>query len=135
MLNADLVILDWGTNDILYTNSIAPNLEQTVRTTIRKIKQSNPNVAILLTSAQEARYKGKDITISASFSTLMRKIAKQENVMFYDWYQIAGGHKSIENWKRLGFSSKDNIHLNGKGYRIRAEMLGKALLSAISSLN
>lgn len=45
-------------------------------------------MAILLTSAQEARYKGKDITISASFSTLMRKIAKQENVMFYDWYQI-----------------------------------------------
>lgn len=78
------MILDWGTNDILYTNSIAPNLEQTVKTTIRKIKQSNPNVAILLTSAQEARYKGKDITISASFSTLMRKIAKQENVMFYD---------------------------------------------------
>lgn len=135
LLNADLVILDWGTNDILYTNSIAPDLEQTIRLTIRKIKQANPNTAILLTSVQEARYKGNDITVAATFSALIRKIAQQENVMFYDWYQISGGHKSIENWKYLGFASKDNIHLNAKGYRIRSELLGKALLSAISSLD
>lgn len=132
MLNADLVVLDWGTNNILYTNKIDANFESTVRRTIQQVRAANPDAAILLTSAQEARYKGQPVTISAELSALMRRIAIEENCLFYDWYTIAGASDSVFVWKNAGFASKDNIHLNGKGYRIRGELLSHALFDVLN---
>lgn len=132
MLKADLVILDWGTNDLIYKNAIDPTLEHTIRQTIRKIKALNPNTAILLTSVQEANYKGKAITSTERYAQLLRRIAKAENVLFYDWYAISGKQNSVAYWRAMGFASKDGIHLNQKGYQIRAKLLGEALLNALN---
>lgn len=129
---ADLVVLDWGTNDILYTNAIAADLESTIRRTIRKVREHKPNAAILLTSAQEARYKGKPVTVSREFAALVRRIAQEEGCLYYDWYQISGGGDSVHIWKNAGYASKDTIHLNGKGYRIRGKMLATALVDALN---
>lgn len=131
ILNADLVILDWGTNNLIYKNQIDGNLEREIRQTIKKVRQMNPNTAILLTSVQEANYKGNNITASAQYAELIKRIAKEENTLFYDWYKISGGHGSINLWRAKGFASKDGIHLNGKGYRIRAKLLGDALIQAL----
>lgn len=133
LINADLVILDWGTNDLIYTNQIDSQLETTIRQTIRKVRTVNPHTAILLTSVQEANYRGRNITASAQYAALIRKIAKEERTLFYDWYAIAGKQNSINHWRSLGFASKDGIHLNGKGYRVRAKLLGEALLNALQS--
>lgn len=131
ILHADLVILDWGTNNIIYTNQIDEDLEWEIRQTIKKVREVNPNVAILLTSAQEATYKGHNITVSSKYAELIKRIAKEENTLFYDWYKISGGHGSINLWRSLGFASKDGIHLNAKGYRIRAKLLGDALIQTL----
>lgn len=131
-LNADLVILDWGTNNVLYTNQIAGDFERTVRNTIQKVRAANPNATILLASVQEARYKGKNVTVSEDFERLMRRIAQEENCLYYDWYNISGGHNSVNLWKDLGFASKDAIHLNGKGYRVKAQLFANALLNALN---
>lgn len=133
-LDADLVILDWGTNDVLYTDKIDDKFAQKVRQTIAKIRAHNPNVVIVLKSAQSARYKGKDLTATEQLSTLLRQIAKSENVLFYDWYHIAGGQGSVNAWRQAGFASKDTIHLNSKGYRIEGQMWAHALLAAINAV-
>ena len=133
LLDADLVILDWGTNDVIYTNQIDENLETTIRQTIRKVRTLKPNAAILLTSVQEARYRGKNVTISEKYAQMVKRIAKDDGTLFYDWYTISGEHGSVANWHSLGFASKDGIHLNGKGYRIRAKLLGDAILKALEN--
>jgi len=48
-LDPDLVILDFGTNDFLYTERIAPELARDITQTIRWIRQLVPDVTILLT--------------------------------------------------------------------------------------
>lgn len=130
-LGADLVILDWGTNNILYTNQIANDFEYTVRRTIQQVRQVNPQAAILIASVQEARYKGKNVTVSAEFEQLMRRIAQEEGVLYYDWFHISGGHNSVNLWKSLGYASKDAIHLNGKGYRVKAQLFANALINTL----
>ncbi len=130
-LNADLVVLDYGTNDLIYENEIPAGFERMVKDTIWRIRRNNPNAAILLTSVQEADYKGNNVTASAQYATLMRRIAQEENTLFYDWYTIAGGHASVAKWRDAGFASKDAIHLNGKGYRIQGAMIAHALLDVL----
>ncbi len=132
-LKADLVVLDWGTNDVIYTNKIADNFESNVRKTIRKVRSINPNAAIVLPSVQEARFKGRNITVSEDYEALMRRIALEEGCLYYDWYNISGGHNSVNLWKDLGFASKDTIHLNGKGYRVRAQLFANAMLSTLDA--
>ncbi|MCK3655121.1 hypothetical protein A4G19_04900 [Pasteurellaceae bacterium Macca] len=132
MIHADLVVLDWGTNDLIYTNQIAPELENKIRQTIRRVKSVNPKAVILLKSVQEANYKGNNVTISATYAKLIRRIAKSENVLFYDWYNISGKSGSVNLWRSLGFASKDGIHLNGKGYRIEGELFGTALINMLN---
>lgn len=131
-LGADLTVLDWGTNDILYTNKIPDDFAKTVRATIANIRAVNPNTAILLKSVQEPRYKGKNATVAYDLSQLLRQIALDEGVLYYDWYAIAGGGNSTVLWHNAGFASKDNIHLNGKGYRIEGNLFAQALVNALN---
>lgn len=132
-LNADLVILDWGTNDLIYKNQMDDKLENTIRSTVRKVRASNPTAGIILTSTQEARYKGNNVTASAEFSNMVRRIAQEEGTAFYDWYRIAGGGGSVNTWYQAGYASKDNIHLNGKGYRLKGDLFANAIVNAVQT--
>lgn len=128
---ADLIVLDWGTNDILYSNTVSSDMESIIRRTIQKVRNIKPDAAILLTTPQEARYKGKPVTATKDLAALIRRIAKEENCLLYDWYAVSGQSDSVHVWKNAGYASKDTIHLNGKGYRIRGTMLAHALLDVL----
>lgn len=133
-LNADLVVLDWGTNDILYTNSIPSDMESIIRSTIAKVRAINPNTAIVLSSVQESRYKGNPTTSAQAYSQLVRYIAQSEGVLFYDWYAVSGGSGSMRVFQDTGYANpKDSIHLNAKGYRVKGEMFAAALLNALQN--
>lgn len=131
-LGADLVVLDWGTNDILYTNQIPQDFEKTLRDTIAHIRAVSPDVAIVLQGTQEARYKGKNTTVAEPLSHLMRQIAIDEGVMFYDWYAISGGSGSMGRFFEAGYASKDRIHLNGRGYRLEGGLFSQALTEVLA---
>lgn len=133
-LNADLVILDWGTNDILYTNSIPNEMESVIRSTISKVRAINPHAAIILSSVQESRYKGNPTTAAQGYAGLVRHIAQSEGVIFYDWYSISGGQGSMRRFQDNGYANpKDSIHLNAKGYRVKGELFATALINALES--
>ena len=130
-LNPDIVILDWGTNDIIYKNNISDDLEFTIIQTIKKIRSISPNISIILTSVQDMNYKGQNITKSKDFSDLIRKIAIQEDCIFYDWFYISGGRFSMKKWDEFLLARKDNIHLTALGYKIKAELFFNAIQKSI----
>lgn len=131
-LKPDLVILDWGTNDIIYKNEVPPDLADTVIRTIQRIRAIDPDVTILLTNVQDMAYRGRSVTAAAALSSQMRRIAREQNCLFYDWYRTSGGPDTIDLWLAAGFASKDRIHLNGRGYRKRGEALADALMRTIA---
>lgn len=128
-LNPDLVIIDSGTNDFLYTNKIPANLKSEIERVIAKVHLSSPAASIVLTSAQDMTFKGRKITASQEFSDLIKQIAFETNCGFWDWYQISGGPNTMGIWGLNGHSMKDGIHLNGKGSMVKGSLLFSALES------
>lgn len=128
-LNPDLVIIDSGTNDFLYTNKIPDNLKSEIERVIAKVRLASPTASIVLTSAQDMTFKGRKITASQEFSHLIKQIAFEANCGFWDWYQISGGPNTMAIWGSNGHSMKDGIHLNGKGSILKGSLLFSALES------
>ena len=133
-LKPDLVILDWGTNDLIYKNAIPDDLVETVNATIRKVRAASPGAVILLTSVQDMNFKGRNISTAQTFSALMRKIAFENGCLFYDWYRVSGGPGSMRDWHANGLASNDNVHLTAKGYRLKGELFAQALLQSLDQL-
>jgi lysophospholipase L1-like esterase len=129
------VILDWGTNDIIYRNALAPNLERTVVATIRKVRAVHPNALIMLTSAQDMYFRLKPITAAWDFAVLMRRLAAENNCLFYDWYRVAGGRDSMLVWYAYELAGADHVHLSSHGYAIKGDLMGQALLNTIKALD
>lgn len=129
VLKPDVVLLDFGTNDILYTNKIDGDLEKQIEKAIKKFRDINPEILIVLTSTQDLFYKGKHITAGVEFRDLMDSIAKRNDCLFWNWYDLAGGLKTIRTWYDEGYCQKDCIHLTKKGYDIKGQMIYKSFVN------
>lgn len=134
VLKPDIVILDFGTNDILYNNAIDPKLPEQVRKAIRKFRAVNPEVLIILTSTQDLYRKGKYITAGPDFRDLMDSLAREQKCMFWNWYDLSGGLRTIRTWESLGYCQSDYIHLTQKGYKVKGEFLASSILNTIKKL-
>lgn len=132
VLKPDMVILDFGTNDILYTNSIDPKLAKTVEKAIAQFREINPEILIVLTSTQDLYRKGKYITAGVSFVSYMDSLAKQNNCFFWNWYDLAGGYGTITAWRDLKFAKTDGIHLTTAGYKLKGELLYHSIENTIT---
>ena len=128
LLKPNLVILDYGTNDVIYRNEVAPDFVASVRHTIDKVRATVPDTAILIVSPQDASYKGRNVTALSEMSQDLRAVAQSSGCFYYDWYSIAGGAGSMQQWFASGLASKDNVHLNQRGYRIKGALFAEALL-------
>jgi LysM repeat protein len=82
-----------------------------------------------LTSTQDLFYKGKYITAGVEFRDLMDSIAKKNDCLFWNWYDLAGGLKTIRTWYDEGYCQKDCIHLTKKGYDIKGQMIYKSFVN------
>jgi hypothetical protein len=126
-LNPDIVVLDWGTNDILYKNMLSDTLESTIIRTISRIRSIKPDISIILTSVQDMNWKGKNVSACLSFSNMIRKIAVAEKCLLYDWYYVAGGSKSMIKWEHSLLGRKDNVHLTQLGYNLKGKLFFEAI--------
>jgi lysophospholipase L1-like esterase/LysM repeat protein len=130
-INPNLVILDFGTNDFLYDDSIKSNLEQEIRAVVGKIRVATPLASIILCSTQDLYYKQKNIKSTEKFAKLISKLSKELECGFWDWYSISGGASSLKMWLNEGLSRQDLIHLTNSGYKVKGELLYDAIQSSI----
>ncbi|MGB1699459.1 MAG: hypothetical protein ACPHRO_05870, partial [Nannocystaceae bacterium] len=94
-----------------------------------------PEATIILTSARDLALRGEHITSGGAFSNLVKRIAFSEGCAFWDWFQVAGGPMSVTSWREEGLAQRDLIHLNTKGYRLKAKAFVSALKSAIDTMD
>ncbi len=131
-LATDLVILDWGTNDLIYKNTVPDQLEATIVETIRKVRAEHPDALILLTSVQDTYFRKQPITATWEFAQLIRRLAKENDCLLYDWYRVAGGADAMRTWYAYGLAQPDHVHLSATGYAIKGELLAQAMLHALN---
>ncbi len=131
-LNPDIVILDWGTNDIAYKNEVPDKFEETVLRTLERIRSIHPQALIILTSAQDMYMRRRAITAAETLSVTLRRIAMNHHCFFYDWYRIAGGADSMRTFYAYGMANPDHIHLSPRGYALKGHLFAQALINTLS---
>lgn len=134
-LNPDLIILDFGTNDIIKLRMPDPGLEAGIRQAIDRVKAIAPDAGLLLCSVQDMYYRKKPSPAPEWFSVLLRNIAREKHCAYYDWYRISGGRPTIRKWVKAGLAQPDKVHLSGKGYRLKGLLLARAMESTVNWLN
>ena len=133
-LAPDLIVLDWGTNDLVNKNSIPPELEKNMVQTIQRVKAKHPRAIIVVTSVQDFNVRRRNVALTWDFASLARRVAFENDSLFYDWYRIAGARGSMNIWTAYGLASPDNIHLTGLGYAVKGELFAQALLNTLGRL-
>ena len=133
-IHVDLAILDFGTNDYVYANKIPSDLPRKIELIIKNIRLINPSTTILLTSTQDLFYKSQPISEGIKFRNLIDSLAKKNNCLFWDWYAISGGYKSLTSWRDNGYAQRDLIHLTTKGYQLKGELLFEAIERMIDTM-
>ena len=134
-LNPDIVILDFGTNDILYTNEIDKALSVQVEKAISLFREINPSVHILLTTPQDLYYKKRKlITANIQFRNLMDSLARKNDCLFWDWFDISGGLGRIRDWRDEGYAQPDLVHLTVKGYHVKGQLLYDSFMRTLKHI-
>lgn len=120
-LNCKLVVLHYGLNVVGHESGDYSWYLSPFRKTIRKIKAAFPNATIVLASVGDKSYKygnqyhtEPDIPL---FVGMQVKLAREENIVFWNMYKAMGGYDSMKRWveespKR---AAKDYTHLNQAG--------------------
>jgi lysophospholipase L1-like esterase len=127
LLKPDLVVLDFGTNDIFKMRHPDEDLINRINLAIDRIRNAAPEATLMLTSTQDMYNRKRHITSPEWFSGLIRGIAKEKSCVFYDWYQVSGGSKTVKEWLKKGLTQPDRVHLSGKGYRLKGQLFAEAL--------
>ena len=135
IIKPDLVILDFGTNDILYHNKVEPSLTKEVEQAIHWWRSMQPEILILLTSTQDLYYKKHSITAGISFRNVMDSLARKNDCLFWNWYDLSGGINTIRTWASLGYAKSDHIHLTKAGYQIKGGLLFTSMMNTLDSLS
>lgn len=130
-LKADVVVVDYGTNDYLYTDKIEPTLQKDIQEVIRTIKDAVPHACIVLTTAQDLFWKKKNCRSAEKFVEMIKLMAKTNNCLFYDWFHVSGGQGALLDWQQKGYAQKDMIHLTRKGYELKGKLFARAILNTI----
>lgn len=135
-LEADLVIISFGTNDcyLPYNRFCSSCAQDRFRTLIYKIRKRSPNASILITSPADHFYRRKyDNRNLWYFNRALFNLVEEENVALWDLYGIMGGERSILKWQRGGLARGDLIHFTKEGYLLQGNLLYEALINSFES--
>jgi LysM repeat protein/lysophospholipase L1-like esterase len=134
-LSPNLIILDFGTNNYLYDNQVKPELGPQIEQIIKKLRTISPKAVILLTSTQDLYYKSKHVTSGIVFRNLIDSLAQKNQCLFWDWYAVSGGKKSLVKWRDAGYAQTDLVHLTTKGYELKGQLMFEAFKNSMDSLS
>jgi len=129
-LDADWVIISLGTNEA-YTNNYKRNkFRQNLTSLIQKIRHNTDSCWILLNTPGDALQNGKSRNPN---NQMVRediiKVSKNMNCSYWDFFAVMGGENSIDSWYSSELTAGDKLHLNKRGYLLKANLFFDAFLN------
>ena len=143
VLEPDLVVLAYGTNEANDTDYTMEHYEEDLRAVLSKFRRVRPNSACILAGPSDRgkvttdRKGRKEYTVwerTHMVAEVQRHVAPDFDCVFWDWQQATGGIGSMIAWQHTSpsLSSEDLIHFTPQGYQISAEQFLLALDDAAS---
>ncbi|UXN33862.1 GDSL-type esterase/lipase family protein [Avibacterium paragallinarum] len=132
-MNADLIILAYGTNEAFDEQLDLAKTEQMWRQQIKEIRKALPNAGILILGAPNALDKGLGHCEQPKqldrMQALQKKIAQSEKLFYWSLQESMGGQCSMQQWQKMGLARSDGIHFTPQGYQKLADSLAKQLIN------
>jgi lysophospholipase L1-like esterase len=127
LLNPNLLIFSYGTNEAYNTNFDSAVFVNQVSRFMDEIRQILPSVAILLTSPPDTRSQNR---IPPKQVEVIQGLSNVKSA-FYDMNKVMGGFGSYQPWIEHNYFLKDKLHLNKAGYELQADLFMLALLGQL----
>jgi len=129
-LNPDWVIISLGTNEAYTENYKRKKFRQNLTSLIQKIRNNTDSCWILLTTPGDALHGGNTINPNNHLvGQDIINVAKEMNCSYWDFFDVMGGQHSVDSWYSSGLTAKDKLHLNKKGYLLKANLFFDAFLN------
>jgi lysophospholipase L1-like esterase len=132
--NASVVLLSLGANDGYNTLF---DSAQCYRDAIKVINEcyTHSNARIIITNAGHSQYNANELcTHNKVVNALLKKIAVEYNLTYWDWYSIMGSEKCIAAWVDCNLARNDYIHLTPAGYGLQAKLFTKVFMRLLHKL-
>lgn len=134
--NPDLLILSFGTNESHSRRYNAAMHQKELNRLLEAIRVVLPDTPILLTTppgsfdrVRRRVYRNNPRTAKAS--SLIRTVALEHHLAYWDMYSIVGGKEhACNNWKDAKLIRPDHVHYLPEGYELQANLFCEALIKA-----
>lgn len=134
ILNPDIIVLAYGTNEANDTDYEMDNYERDLRAVLDKMQRVHPTSSCILVGPSDRGSKINDNEYTVWERTklvaeVQRTVAPDFGCVFWDWQQATGGAGSMIAWNHTEprLASNDLIHFTGKGYQVSADQFLQAL--------
>jgi hypothetical protein len=127
-IKPNLIILSLGTNESFQVDFDTLNFRLTIDSLVQKIKKTNPNTSILLTTpACSFKNKKKNNNLNLVTKTII-DYATKNDLPYWNLFDITGGENSAINWKKNLLLSNDGVHYTKNGYILQGNLFVLAFL-------
>ena len=138
MLNAKLIILQFGVNVVPNVVDSYKYYEVQLYNQLKAIQEAKPDASIIMIGVSDvSRKEGLNYVSYPNVEKIrdaQKKAAFRAGVPFWDCYNAMGGKNSMAAWENAKppLASKDFIHFTYRGANLIAEMFYAALMSEYS---
>jgi lysophospholipase L1-like esterase len=131
LVKPDLVVFSVGINDAHDSEFDPKRFKRNYTDLIARVRQANPDAAILLTTNSDSYFKRKVANRNAhKVRDVMLELSAEQGVAVWDLFTVMGGLGSIAKWEAAGLAQKDRIHFNRQGYMLLGDLQVAALMEA-----
>lgn len=136
---ADLVILAYGTNEAFNARLNVTATEQHWHDTVRRIRETLPDAAVLIVGAPES-LTGKQGICGVrperldEVQKMQQRVAETEGILYWSWQTAMGGECSMNGWVKQNLAARDGVHFSATGYRRTADVLATDLLDFVKKI-
>ena len=132
---ADLVILEYGTNEVYGKGEVdMAEIARIWRRTITRIRRALPDAGILIVGAPESL---RDASVGTCglrpphldrMQALQRELAQSARALHWPWQEAMGGPCAMRGWMDRGLAIGDGVHFSQQGYQESGARLAEAIL-------
>jgi len=130
----NLVIINYGTNESVYTQFVDTAFERELLRTIARVRKAVPQAAILIMSPMDRGQKGSDGEITtvpalARLVAIEQRVAAEKGCAFFNTFEAMGGPGTMGRWYHAEprLVGADFIHPMPGGAKIVGNLLYKSL--------
>ena len=137
MLQPDLVVFGIGINDAVPSNFDTAAFRRNYLMLVDSIRRVNPDCAFIFITNNDSFRKLNRRHYSVNTNGLLAReafyrIARSCGGAVWDQFEVMGGLRSMDTWRKAGLAQSDRIHFTTAGYQFIGNLFSDALLKAIA---